>query len=425
MQLHAVKAILWCGMAAVLTIAAPSEPAQRQTKPKNDEAAFREQLRLARSEGIPTTVAEFVATLQKVDPKDNAAPIYMQIAKLQLERGIDLHELTRQVTFEPSENATAEANRVLKQNKRWLELAEQAASLPHCRFDRDWNLGPAMLFSELVQIRRTAQLLLLRGSLAAREGKHDEAVRNAKTALRIARHLDTEPLQLSRLVARAAYQFVVKSLECWSFRYRDHEDYFRALQTAVSGAPPLDLKAEHRYDLVSILRLIEICDTKEGRESLGLSEENIPKIGTALEALQPRSVGKVKIVKAVREYWALLDRPGKDFRRRFELATLHLYQGLLSFATAGKVYEALSGADEGLEPAFFQARALLHKVLLRALKPGDVPKSVLTSDCISPLDGKPVRYSFDGKQIVVDAGQAPESSQRIRLKVPPDPPKAE
>ena len=81
-----------------------------------DEAAFQEQIRLARAEGIPTTAAEFAATVPTAKPTENAAPLYRKLKLLDREKA-DVTEVERTLIFHPTPANVAAAQAILSNHK--------------------------------------------------------------------------------------------------------------------------------------------------------------------------------------------------------------------------------------------------------------------------------------------------------------------
>jgi hypothetical protein len=125
----------------------------------------------------------------------------------------------------------------------------------------------------------------------------------------------------------------------------------------------------------------------------------------------------------VRKYWAALDRPLKKRAELIDKIRWELNMGFISFPTAANVYWNLSSGEDGAvmrEPPW-QANVMRYRVLLMALQASKTPpRKIDTSHLLSPFDGKPLTYSFDGKQIVISTSSGEADSKPTQLKVPPD-----
>jgi hypothetical protein len=123
----------------------------------------------------------------------------------------------------------------------------------------------------------------------------------------------------------------------------------------------------------------------------------------------------------MREYWAALGGPIKGMDARAGKAESHIYQGLISFPTAAKVYEAIEGSGRSVTYDMNQviSRKLAYRALLRALSPKKIPKTIKTKDLLSPWDGKPIRYQSDGKKIEITVSADKGEGEPFILALPP------
>jgi hypothetical protein len=376
------------------------------------------ELRLARAEGIPTTADEFAATLPVIPNAENAALDYQRMPMLHYTNSGDLLGLLVDLNYKRNPVIEKKAANALHDGKSLVSLADHATTLPHCGFQRDWRLGAAILMPELADIKTAARLLLIRGALSA-PSSPTHALSEAEKVQKMAAHLREQPGVINGLVASSLDTMVLNELAVWSYNFSDHKQYLAALKQAIEDLPMPNLKKEHRFDLVEMQSLIELCSTARGQAELGLKPDDLD-VGPGkviFPLLQPPAVGERRIVKGMREYWKALDLPQPKMEKSTEDARFEMYQGLMSFPIAVKVYGMLSGDDddnaEGLRLDTFRAKKVGYQALVRALSSRPIPTSIETTDLISPYDGKPIRYRYDGKQIVVDTG-------KTVIKIPPD-----
>lgn len=398
----------------------------RKANADRDEAAFQAQLRLAREEGLSTTWQEFAATIPTAAPSENAAPLYRTLRQIKRNRTDkrDLNAIDLQLIFHPGATTRSDAATLLAAYRDELGVADKAVLLPKCWFDRDWSQGLAVLMPEFADMKQVARAVALRGSLAADRGNVDAAIADARRVFAIARHAGQETTQISHLVGEAIYLIGVRDLAFWSLVHRDRPAYREALEKALDDIPQPDVRVENRSDLFCVLSVIDLCATPEGRKELGLREEDIGAGEKIFPLLISRSQARIRIVKAERSYWAALSRPRAERASLISDARMDLNMALLAFPTAATVYSALnSGADDGAtdREAAWQARKLQYVALLRALRdPKTTPRKIKTSDLLSPFDGKPLTYTFDGAQIVISVSGYANDSGPAQLKVPPD-----
>lgn len=386
-----------------------------------DERAFQEQIRLARAEGLPTNWQEYAATIKPAPSAENAAPLYRQL-KGKTRTKDDPTKIDDNLLFHRNDKALASAETFLKQNQAVLEIAEKASRLPRCWFDRDWSEGFAVLMPEFADMKFGAKLLALRGSICADRGDAKGALENVKQMLAVAGHAGEEGHVISRLVREAIMTMAVQHLAYWSLVHRDQPAYANAIRQGIDGLAKPNLKEEHRDELYAILSLVDLSVTPEGRKKLGIREEDVGAGEKIFPVFLSRPKAKLKIVKAIRAYWAALDRPSSEQAPLFQSARTELGSGLLAFPTAFTCYESLAGGDDAtaLRLPTWVSRRLQYTALQRALSSRVVPRSIKTSDLPSPFDGKPLEYSFNGKQIVITASGGSGDNGPAPLKVPPD-----
>lgn len=396
-----------------------------------DEGAFQEQLQLARSEGIPTSATEFKALIKPATPAENAAPLYRKLRDLlsqqEKERtrtkspSVSASELATAVTFHPSGQNMAKAKALLAQNRDELALIDQAVLRPRCWFDRDWSLGPATLFPELHIIRKGAELVGLRGAVAAASNDSKAAIEDTQRIFVMSRHVGEEPQHISRFLQDFIYRTGLSKLAGWTFVHRDQPLYKKELEKALGELPRPNLREENSEDLYSTLTLIELCSTPEGREKLGLREEDIGKIESLMPLIASRAKAKVGIVKAERAYWAALALPRKGRNELLMKAKSDLFAALSAYPTALNVYSNLSSSEPGdsedgatAHEEIWEETKLRYTALLRAFAGKEIAKSIKTSDLLNPSDGKPIKYFFTHGRITIGF-----TSGRSNLYIPP------
>jgi hypothetical protein len=423
-----MKRRIWVVLVLTVAVVLGAILIPRKLSAARDEAAFQAQLRLARAEGIPTNWREFAATIPTATPSENAAPLYRALKPhhkdLLSGNKKDTGTVDVQLIFHPSVTSEADASAVLANNKVALDIIDKAVKRPKCWFDRDWSIGAAaVLMPELADMKGAARLLALRGSLSATHGDVNAAIADAKRVFVIAGHAGQEGTQISHLVQEGIYDIGVRNLAYWAFTHQDNPAYRLAFKVALDNFPKPNLKQEYRDELFGILSMIDLCATKEGRAELGLREEDIGAAEKIMPLLTSQSKARIRIVQAEREYWSALDRPLKERAELIDKIRLELNMAFISFPTAANVYWNLSSGEDGavIREPLWQGKVMRYKVLLRALQISKTPpRKIDTSHLLSPFDGKPVTYTFDGKQIVISTSSSEADSKPTQLKIPPD-----
>jgi len=386
------------------------------------QAELKHELEAARREGIPITVAEFEATLPVVKPEDNAAPIYAQIAKLKEKQTGPVTTMANKLLSEPSPKVLQEGRQLLVKESATLDLGKKGAKLSGFRADREWSQGAGVIFPDLTGLIHTMKLLTIEGALAA-ESNPAEALESVRALRSMAGQLKQEPAGMSHLMAMRLETYVVRNLGTWAIRHPAHRKvYLAELKAVAESFKEPDMKAVWRLELYSALHLLEQVQTKEGRAQIGLREEDVKQaaeISSAFRELQPVTKGKTRVVKGFRQIWKSLDGPEAMRRDEKKAGLFEMYQGLMSYPLAGQVHETLGGGPADLLEAA-SAKHVMLRGLVRALEGSTIPKSIRTDDLVSPLDGKPIRYTFDGKRIEINAG-ADSEGVVARLILPPRP----
>ncbi|NIM04309.1 MAG: hypothetical protein GTO55_00640 [Armatimonadetes bacterium] len=96
----------------------------------------------------------------------------------------------------------AQAEGILRRNKRALELVHQAVEMPECDFQRDWSKGMFLLYPEFAKLRECSRLLSFESMMLLHAGRVDEAVGACSTNFRLCNAAD-EPSLIGQLVGYA------------------------------------------------------------------------------------------------------------------------------------------------------------------------------------------------------------------------------
>ena len=388
------------------------------------EAALLEQLRLARQEGIPTSAAEFAARIKPVPPEQNAARFYRELVKLRDELPKD------PINYCPIRDASlAKDKRFVASIGKLYNIIDDATKRPHCWFDRDWSQGYAVLFPEYAYMKNAARLLMIRGSVEASEGNSQAAVKVVNELFAMGRHLDEDPAAIAYLVHIAVIQIAAQTVSTWSMEHRNEPAYRKLLQQMIEELPRPDLRRLYSAELYSMLLAIDMLSTPGGRRKFGLKDDDGPSLAQQVFLkMASEGKGKADLVKAYREAWAAFPKPMAQRDPLLQKADADLDQALMAYPYAYSVIRALSGGDEpwdtDLEAVWITDRQR-DIALERAISQNPIPHKIKTSDLLSPYDGKPLAYSFDGKQISITTSPEPsddedEPPKPVVRKTPPD-----
>ena len=157
----------------------------------------------------------------RVPDAENAAPIYREAFIVMNQSGDPSPEWNEQWTAWIKQDDAAALNPAdpallayLKTQEPALALLREAAGMSGCYFDRDYGRpSVSMLLPELSQFRNAAYLLALSARAGAAAGNVRPAFDDIQAMLRMGKHVQSEPLLISALVAMAVDRAAVKTLE--------------------------------------------------------------------------------------------------------------------------------------------------------------------------------------------------------------------
>ena len=139
-----------------------------------------------------------IELVARVLPTDNAAPIYWQAFAA--------------LPDKPDAKDGPEFEAWLKESERALHLLHTAAAKDGCNWDLDLSKGPELELSHLSKARALASAALARASRRA-AGDADGAVSDIVDALRLSRHLGTDPVLICQLVRGALEKQALEQIE--------------------------------------------------------------------------------------------------------------------------------------------------------------------------------------------------------------------
>jgi len=434
------KRWLWV-VGGVLVVAALAVFAFVKFNAAADEAAFLEQLRLARAEGLPTSAAELAATIPTAMPEENAAPFYRRLNAISDQRpNLPIRQAMRlaawyglaEVLTRPDARSLADAQAILDYRREELEAIDNAVRLPRCWFDRDWSQGPALLRPEYGRMIGASTLFELRGCMEAQRGNTEAAVAESRSIFTMAKHAAVEGDETSIRVSERIHLNGVLELAYCSFAHRDRPEYYEALR-AVGDPPTPDYRVEDRGELLNALWVVENTSTPEKlKDKLGFRAEDLPDRWWWLsQTLVSQTKVKTEVVRAERHKLAAMYLPRDERAEALAKANKQLFEAMSPVPLALKMFVSLGSETQNLNQPdplewrkdYWKAARQKRMALVRALRPGPIPTSIGTSDLLSPFDGKPLSYSYDGHQIVIRVSGQEVNGKASSLKIPPDLPK--
>jgi hypothetical protein len=172
-------------------------------------------------DGRPMRIAQIV--LPKVPDSENAALLYESgalLLKAQPSPENDLLQYLGDLSSKcmrgwADSNETAELERRLRTDaiSLALEIVEQGADRPSCRFDLDFEAGNAMRVPEVSYVRNLVYILGAKANLDAKAGHADNAWRAVKAQMRLASAMRNEPLLLLQLAGFGATEITCETIQ--------------------------------------------------------------------------------------------------------------------------------------------------------------------------------------------------------------------
>lgn len=105
----------------------------------------------------------------------------------------------------------ASVKSIINENRDLYQLAEKAATAKGWYVDRDWDLGPSLMFPEYIVLKSMWKLLVARARLTAADGNLAGAVADLKRARNLAELADDEPVLVAMLMSIAGHTAVNKA----------------------------------------------------------------------------------------------------------------------------------------------------------------------------------------------------------------------
>ena len=388
------------------------------------------ELDLAHQEGIPITWKEYAAGIPTAKPEDNAASLYQSLAKLRERDKEDSTQLDLDLYQNPGPSTIEAAKRELTKQAKYVAAMDQAAKLPRCWFNRDWNKGLAVLMPEYSDMKSGTKWIALRGSIAAAQGDSASAISDIDEVFVVGKHASEEGTLISALVAEAIDVIGLHHLALWAYSHRDHPEYLRSYKAHLKDWPPLNLPFLNRGRLLEIRDVLKMSTTPEGRRDLGLKEEDVPPAEKFIPLLVSRPKADINIARGLRQICEAYRLPSKDRIMKIDAAWKTVLPSLIAYPTGSDIYMKLSDGGVGtagttdhnlaLADVFAAARKQAFEALVPILERKTIPKSMHLSQFLSPFDGTLAKVEFDGKQITVTVSTSDKDIDIKPLKLPSD-----
>lgn len=395
--------------------------------PVSDADALQEQFRLARAEGLPTTWQEYAATIKTAKDDENAAPLYRKLTRLKFPSSAEINKVVRDLIFRPSAGAAAAAQAILAKYQAELAIVDQAAALPRCWFNRDWSLGGGVLYPEYEPMRAARLLVLLRSTLATYKGRSADAAHDLQEIMQIGRHVAEDQHEISVLLEISCCAMCAQHLALVEFTRGPNPVYQQEATRILQAFPAFNMQRLHSHDLYETMGFIDMSLSEKGLAQLGLKPGDVApnEHDPSVVASQPHA--RVQVVEAERRIREAYGLPAAQRTAPLTVAKHDLQGAVAHFPTAyGLLNELSEGMAWSVEPRIdladqsLDAGRIRFTALLRAVAVKPIHAKIKTNDLPSPYDGKPIDYSFDGRQITISTRAPAGLFGDKPLKLPSD-----
>ena len=164
-----------------------------------------------RQAGYPVQAADLIPA--PVPASRNAAPLYLQASDSVAMVERQYESLGGSLGSGPGAQADLAAiHELLESNQPTFDLVRQASLLPHCHFDIDYQRGLDLQLPFYAHVRTLVRTLGYRALDQASHGDGPAAYDTLATSLRVARHLQDEPLLIGQLIHYACLAIVTRHL---------------------------------------------------------------------------------------------------------------------------------------------------------------------------------------------------------------------
>ncbi|MBI3910371.1 MAG: hypothetical protein HY320_05490 [Armatimonadetes bacterium] len=449
-MIKSYTALLLAAIAALLTVAATGQPAQKPPPAglpgflrqlgrfssaeaktiarqiENGPRDLKRELAACRRAGIPGSWRQ----LRTSPPPaaQNAAPLYQRLTQLLKERPLDqkAYSLTYSIgtRYALTEEEIGTVRRLLAERRDVMDLVHQAAARPRCDFQRDWSKGWSVIFPNYSSLRLTALLLRAESYLLAKDGRYREAVANQVRGFRIAEHAASDPILMGYLTGLECRAVTRSGLEEILYLAGPNAEVAESVRRAILAHPSrFDLRRALAGDVALALApsTVDLL-RREGPKALA-ELAGPPAAGSgsnSLPALRDLSPGEKRI------WLQLVDACEADYLRRMRLFIINLGKPAAKRAALAKRLYPV--CEKPPHNPVHSLSILLVPVLERTILPGDRTRArervliaagsllaykarhgtfparlaqALPRPPTDPFSGQPLQYRREGKGFVV------------------------
>ncbi len=366
-----------------------------------------------RHEGLPLTPAD----LQRPMPpaNRNAALEYAQLTQLLKANPLSgeaavLNEVKRDVPSPAGNMQQIRSALLLRRDV--TALVHQAAQKPECNFNRDYSQGYNLLLPEYAAMRSGLRVLTNESALLLYDGKPLDAIRNETLGFAMAKHAQTDPILIGKLVSVALNAITLHFMERVLYTAGEQPGVAQAVENAVADnwqtvSMADGMRGELVADEVTFAQLragtLRDNDLKPGEKPDSTPHRSPSFVGTAL-----MSANELHLLRYVHSSIAAASLPPRESQAKLDALEHEAlrYEHLPTRSIAAIMVPVFSQArtkqtqGEAQQAVVHAAAAVMAYKQQNGRLPNTLNQAMQTVPA-DPFDQQPLRYRLDGDGFVV------------------------
>lgn len=372
----------------------------------------------ARHLGLPLTPEDMRHAPVAAD--ENAAPLYREIAEqfAAKKKDLEYREVAeaQKVIFLKSAGRLPEFQSLSGHLDPILARAVEASQRKSCDFERDWDLGPYLVFTEFASLKNVVKWLSFRAVYRARTGEFEAALTDLAAADRVGAHLIEDKVLISGLVRISCDVMVMRAINAIATFHERDSDRLARLADVVKSFSPVEtvvpfLRSEAFWGYWTSLNLDRYgrMHPKEIDEAWGHGDMGFMGMGIerwrVFPPLIPTHLVEEAYASRSLEFWNEMMALHREKNWKSRELSFELDRRARRFETSTRPCDAIGAI---LFPVFAQAGTAFEKMeatrqstlaLIEALRfrnrTGAWPKDLdqIGFEIDDPYSGKPIRYT--------------------------------
>ncbi len=227
----------------------------------------------AKSVGLPMTQAELESTSQ-ISESDNAAPLIVQaVQSYEKVTGATRSGNKVRQLFLGSPAERSEATAALKAQSEALNFLRQASRKKGIAWDRDWDMGGALLFPEFAPLKDLTTMLGVSALQSAQEGDFNKAIEDLTACRRLAIMLYADNTLIGVLVGSAVDRITEDLVSRVMALALKNAGVLQRLDREVLALPmKADVENIFRYECYMVVATIRNLDAHGGLQAFTNSQ---------------------------------------------------------------------------------------------------------------------------------------------------------